>query len=403
MKKIALSLTAAGILFAGVAGCGDVNDAGMDDTQRGYGTNQTRGWDRTTGFGADQGRVNEHTDRGFIQEGRGQTGFGGGTGYGTGYNTQVRVPGQQNGALTRERGFGSVYDYQTGNRNPGTGIHGQNRANRGRTTAYAARENAELRGFSRGITGNDRPGMIDENGVLNDQYNARDIRSMYRRQNRNVQHRSQFGNDGARLNEGTRGTQGMNRRNQGTQGLNRKNQGTQGMNRRNQGKQGLNRQNEGTRGLNRGASEELRKNGAKHLDHGKYDAKAIQDGQGDWFYNGDEDENNDGRLSRRISQRLTGMNDLRDPRVIVRGNNVVIGTETDGDANRLQNNLRNDLSGLAGNRDIHVVTDRDRVRNIRDMDDRIRAGEPFEEFADTFNDMLQDIGRAARRPFEQSR
>ncbi len=37
------------------------------------------------------------------------------------------------------------------------------------------------------------------------------------------------------------------------------------------------------------------------------------------------------------------------------------------------------------------------------MDDRLRTGAAFEEVGATFTDMLQDLGRAAQRPFERSR
>ncbi|MDQ0258118.1 hypothetical protein J2S74_005584 [Evansella vedderi] len=110
----------------------------------------------------------------------------------------------------------------------------------------------------------------------------------------------------------------------------------------------------------------------------------------------------EGQLATRINNSIRGEN-IRDSRVLVHGNDVVIGVDADGDTNELDRNLRNRVGGLAGGRNVHVVTDRDQVRNIRDMDDRLRAGEAFEEIGATFTDMLNDLGNAVQRPFQRSR
>ncbi|MFA9558351.1 YhcN/YlaJ family sporulation lipoprotein [Evansella sp. AB-rgal1] len=105
-------------------------------------------------------------------------------------------------------------------------------------------------------------------------------------------------------------------------------------------------------------------------------------------------DSEDGQLATRIRDRIGG-----NTPVIVHRNDIIIATENNGDTD----NLRNRVGGLAGERNVHVVTDRNHVRNVRDMDDRLRAGEAFEEIGATFTDMLNDLGNAVQRPFERSR
>ncbi|MDG5786428.1 YhcN/YlaJ family sporulation lipoprotein [Evansella sp. AB-P1] len=287
MKKVAMTLTAASLLVTGLAGCGDVNDAGMNDTRTGYSTN----------FGQDTAR-----------------------GYGTTANDYVGSGNYPSGSypIREERNFGSAYDYHTGNGN----VTGQNNRGNKNTSAYEARENRNHRGFGRGITGDDQPGMVDENGILN--------------------------------------------RQDSTVGEIRGRDNTRGFNRRN---------HEGALNDTRGQNQTM---------NGYFDSE-------------------DGRLATRISDRLAE-NDISDSHVIVHGDDIIIGADHDGDEAEFQGSVRANLDDdIVGNRNVHVVTDRNHVRNIRGMNDRLRGGEPFEEIGATFNDMIQDIGNAVQRPFERSR
>lgn len=355
------------MIFAGLAGCGDVNDTGMNNTTTGYTTNQGQGAGTATGFGFDNGRYPEgvypHTrdfqgTRGY-REGRGSTGFGNGQGtigfgagqgngfgaragqgnYQVGPSTRNNNVGHGAGYVTEERNFGSAFDYQTGNTTPRQGLRGQNNAG-----GFNVRGNRDYRGFGRGITGNDRPGMVDENGLLNGFDNRGQVGRQHRGFNRGTEGFNHgTGRDYGNLNGGTG-------RNNGTQGLNR---GT--------GRTGINAQN------NTGA----------------------------YF------DSEDGRLATQINDRIGGDN-IRDSRVIVHGNDVLIGVDAD-DTDGIDDDVRNRVGNLAGDRNVHVVTDRNQYRGLRDMDDRLRAGDAFEEIGATFNDMLDDLGNAVQRPFERSR
>ncbi|MFA9557195.1 YhcN/YlaJ family sporulation lipoprotein [Evansella sp. AB-rgal1] len=343
MKKIALSLTAASMIFSGLAGCGDVNDTGMNDTRTGYTTNQNQGAG-TTGFGANSGHG---TTGSQAYPGVGQGGYGDynhargirGSGYGNypaDYATRPnRNIGQGAGLVHEERNFGSAYDYNTGAR--GADITG-NRGTGNTTSGFQARGDRQHRGFGRGITGDDRAGMVDENGVLNDFRGKQDI-----------------GSGTARTNHGIGARDG---------------------------------QIDGARGFNHRTA----RNGNVHGTGNTGQANVAG------YYNGE-----DGRLSRRISDRLTTEDGFRNSQVIVHGNDVVIAVENGDDMDDIDNQVNSRVRNLTGDRNVHVVTDREHVRNIRGMNDRLRAGEPFEEIGATFNDMISDLGNAIQRPFERSR
>ncbi|WP_078597322.1 YhcN/YlaJ family sporulation lipoprotein [Evansella clarkii] len=331
MKKIALSLTAASMLLTGLAGCGDVNDAGMNDTQSGY--NQGRGYGNQTGLGVNQ----RETRSGTLQHGyTTERGVGQGTGQGRGYGTM------QGGGAGQGTGMGGLFGKNAANRNDGTGFAGNNRGFGSENRGMIGQNNNQ--GFGRGITGDDRPGMVDEDGILNGRFD----RDTTRGQSTGRQHRGL-------MNRGT------------------------GQGDELSGLRGQNRMQGNGRTIPRGGNV-----------HGQ------QDGG---YYNGE-----DGRLARRIENTVSRMDAVDDCSVIVNGDDVIVGVDADGrDGSQLDDRIRSKVKDISDDLDVHVVTDEDQVRDVRGMNDRLRAGEPFEEIGATFEDMLQDLGRAVQRPFERSR
>ncbi|ADU29751.1 YhcN/YlaJ family sporulation lipoprotein [Evansella cellulosilytica] len=357
MRKIALTLTAASMIFSGLAGCGDVNDTGMNNTnqgqqigqQTGFGVNDNR--TNPTGLGTNDGTTGNRIGFGY-NDNNGYGTRGAGTGnyrFGTqpGGTNDENITRRNGTGLQYERNFGNAENYVAQNRNvtrDGQNFGGLNRngarngqnfgaQNNNTNSAYEARINNRrdgATGFGRGITGNDRPGMVDENGVVNDRT------------------REQRGTTG--LNRGTNGTRGFNR-------------GT----------------NDGT------------------LNHGKRNGTTTgQQTRTSDYFNGE-----DGRLATNMTDRLSGANGVNDAHVIVHGNDVLVGVDSDNDFN--DNTVRDRIGNLSGDRNVHVVTDRERVNDIRGLNDRLRAGEAFEEVGATFNEMLGDLGDAVQRPFERSR
>lgn len=114
--------------------------------------------------------------------------------------------------------------------------------------------------------------------------------------------------------------------------------------------------------------------------------------------------NYNGTLAQKIAKSVESMNGVRDTRVIVSGNDVVIGIEsTNGQQRDMEKRVQSHVKNMVKNKNVYVVTDQERFSRIRSVDDRLRNGTPFEEVGDTVTDMVRDIGSAVERPFENFR
>lgn len=112
----------------------------------------------------------------------------------------------------------------------------------------------------------------------------------------------------------------------------------------------------------------------------------------------------DGATVQRITTRLADVENVRDSRVIVQDDRILIGVDTNGkDTQRIEEDVRRTVGGMVGDREVVVVTERDQYNQVRTADDRLRGGEAFEEVGSTINQMFQDFGRAIQRPFERTR
>ena len=112
----------------------------------------------------------------------------------------------------------------------------------------------------------------------------------------------------------------------------------------------------------------------------------------------------DSTLAHKIAKSVQSMSGVRDTRVIVNGNDVVVGIDsTRGDGRDLEHRVKSHVKTMAKGKNVHVVTDRDNYHRIRSVDDRLRDGTPFHQVGSTVTDMITDIGNAAKRPFENFR
>ncbi|WP_280768624.1 YhcN/YlaJ family sporulation lipoprotein [Salipaludibacillus daqingensis] len=281
MKKIALCLSLGTLLLSGV-GCGDMNA------------------DQTEGQGAFQ---RDQTGYGVDRDGTGM----GAANYGQQGRETERFGQRQQGI----RGYG--VDQRTGQgAGRGTGLGTGQRTNMG---------------FRQGIVGDDRPGMVDENGLLNGTLGG------FNRQT---------------TGQGNRGTDGQDQMHGGT-AIPRNQPGQQ-----------------------------------------------AQDGRG-YF------DTNDGRMARKIENRVEDIDGVRNADVIVHEDDIIVGVDTTEDNQQIEQKVRSMTTKMNNDKQVHVVTEDDGVETIHGMERQLRAGEPFEEVGATFNAMLDDLGDAIQRPFERTR
>ncbi|ARK29203.1 YhcN/YlaJ family sporulation lipoprotein [Halalkalibacter krulwichiae] len=398
MKKIAMSVAAATMLLGGLAGCGTDNQAtdmgannyqgaraqDMRDGGAVTGRHQGEGPitdmmtrdDRrgTTGLGTNragrtgdgglyggQGRTGQTgqglfdgtaTDRGLFNGRAGQTGQGlTGQGLDTGQGRAGGFFGLERDGARQSRTH--LNNYPTRETNQG-GVHYGATGRDARGTAdglFGTRGAQGIRGQGAtderaGLTGGNRSGMVDEDGILRGR---------------------------ARGGTGALGTTpGHNRQGQGAMNLEGRDRGTAGQT----GRYGTAEPGNRT-GVNR--AQQRTDNQINY--HKDYDGKTV----------------------RRMVDRIEDVEGVREARVIVHNDDVVIGITANDDVNDVKKDVERKAKRLADGKNVRVVTDNDAVGRIRTMDNQLRAGTAFEEIGATFTDMLRDLGRAAGRPFERSR
>lgn len=125
-------------------------------------------------------------------------------------------------------------------------------------------------------------------------------------------------------------------------------------------------------------------------------------GDGRDIVNNNGEEINTERIEK-IVQQMIGVNDAY---VVAQGNTVIIGVDTnDNNRNNIENKIKQRVKKYTENRDVYVVTDKEQLGRIRTMGEQIRKGgtDAMREVGQTFNEMVNDLARAAKRPFERSR
>ncbi|THE15322.1 hypothetical protein E1I69_00290 [Bacillus timonensis] len=108
-----------------------------------------------------------------------------------------------------------------------------------------------------------------------------------------------------------------------------------------------------------------------------------------------------GNLVRKISDRAAKVKNVKDARVIVTDDNVLVAVDTNDNNNRnnVQNAVEKAVAPLAGNRNINVVTDEGTFTRVRDIDNDIRNGNRRETIDADIKDLFNNIGNTIKAPF----
>ncbi len=385
-----MSVATATMLLGGLVGCGVDNqatDMGANQ-QTGYQAQDMRNGTATTGRYRGEGPITDmmtpdnrggvtgqgqagRTGRGGLFGGQGQAGRTGQGGFGLSAGegqARTHLNNYQTRGTQNQRGVGYT---NTGRDNFGTnqgmfgtqGTHGvtdrQGTRTPGMGRAGLTRDNAvdghraNRVGMGRaGLTGGNRPGMVDEDGILRGR---------------------------ARGGTGTLGTNhGHRRQGQGAMNLEARDRGNVNQGTRNKAQYGTTDRGNRT-GVHQGQQRTRTQDTVNY--HKDYEGKTVQ------------------QLSKRV-ERVDG---VKEARVIVHDDDVVVGITTSGDMDDVKKEVERTVKGLADGKDVRVVTDSDAVSRIRTMDNELRTGAAFEEVGATFTQMLNDLGRAVQRPLERSR
>lgn len=107
-----------------------------------------------------------------------------------------------------------------------------------------------------------------------------------------------------------------------------------------------------------------------------------------------------------IERTVESMANVNDCHVVSQGDSVIIGVDTNGNnREQLENEIRNRVQQIVQGKNVYVVTDEEQVNRVRTLGERIRNGgdNAMEEVGATINAMINDLARAAKRPFENNR
>jgi len=112
--------------------------------------------------------------------------------------------------------------------------------------------------------------------------------------------------------------------------------------------------------------------------------------------------------SQQIQNQVEGLDGVEDARVIVSGDDVLIGIETVGTENaeklenRIEKQVKNMLESDNKGKNVYVTTDKEHIGNIAQVDNDIRNGVGLDEVGDTISAMIEDLSDAAQQPFQDS-
>ncbi|MBN8208443.1 YhcN/YlaJ family sporulation lipoprotein [Bacillus sp. NTK071] len=144
-------------------------------------------------------------------------------------------------------------------------------------------------------------------------------------------------------------------------------------------------------------------NGVKAPDKKQMDRRNGMNGPG-YMRTDDNYSGYDNELSDRLSKRIEKLKNVEDARVIVYGDQIMIAVDTNdrNDAD-VKDSVRSEVAKVTKQKNISISTDEDVFGRMGDVNNRLEDGDAFKEVQSDVNAILDDIGNAAKRPFENNK
>lgn len=112
----------------------------------------------------------------------------------------------------------------------------------------------------------------------------------------------------------------------------------------------------------------------------------------------------DGRLAEQVAKRIEQINGVKNASVVLYEDTALIGIDTSrNDVQNIEKEARNICQSMTNKDNIRVVTDKTDNGRIRDIDTRLRRGSAMDEVGSDIRAIINDLGDAASRPFENNR
>jgi spore cortex protein len=114
-------------------------------------------------------------------------------------------------------------------------------------------------------------------------------------------------------------------------------------------------------------------------------------------------EGYDGKLAERIERQVEGINNVDEARVIVTDDRVLVGIDTnDRNDKNTENQVRNAVKKLT-KKQVSIADDENAFDQMGDITDDLQNGKAFDEVQSDVNNIVNDLGDAVQRPFQNNR
>jgi spore cortex protein len=111
----------------------------------------------------------------------------------------------------------------------------------------------------------------------------------------------------------------------------------------------------------------------------------------------------DGELAERIENRVENINYVEEAQVIVTDDSVLVGVDTnDKNDKNVEKDVRSVVQKLT-NKQVRVANDEDSFNRMGDITDDLRNGKAFDEVQSDVTNIVNDLGDAVQRPFQNNR
>lgn len=111
----------------------------------------------------------------------------------------------------------------------------------------------------------------------------------------------------------------------------------------------------------------------------------------------------DGELADRLEDRIRKIDNVKDARVIITDESVLVGIDSQGERHpNVERDVRNTVKKMT-NKDVRVATDSDMFNRIGAIGNDLRNGNAFQEVESDVNNILEDLGDVVQRPFQNNK
>lgn len=111
----------------------------------------------------------------------------------------------------------------------------------------------------------------------------------------------------------------------------------------------------------------------------------------------------DGKTAESIARRVSEMNNVDDARCVITRDSVLVAVDTnDRNKKDVEDKVRAQVEQMAQGKTVRVVTDEGMYDRVTTIDNRLRDGEGMREVGSDLRGIMDDLGDAISRPFENN-